>query len=54
MLQDYKFSNLDGRSDLLKQISELESKLQQETGEQVTLIAYSKEDDLGCRAGNND
>ncbi len=51
---DYRFADLEDRTDLIKEIAELEAKLGQATGDDVTLIAYSKTEDLGCRASLDD
>jgi len=39
----YTFAELNGKEDLVEEIRTLESKLQEQTGEAITLIAYEKE-----------
>jgi hypothetical protein len=40
-LKPYTFAVLDKRQDLIQEIEELETALQRELGQEVTLIAYT-------------
>lgn len=59
-VRDYRFTDLDNKPTLVQEIVRLEERLHKETGEKVTLIAYSPSDgadplgEEACRAGLND
>lgn len=44
-IEPYTFADLDKREDLLKDIKRFESLLKQELGKEVTLIAYTMDDE---------
>ncbi|MEC0249156.1 hypothetical protein ACI48J_15960 [Paenibacillus chitinolyticus] len=48
-MNGYTFAELNEKKELIEEIRSLESKLQEQTGEPITLIAYEKE-----RAGNGE
>ncbi|EGL19193.1 MULTISPECIES: hypothetical protein [unclassified Paenibacillus] len=48
-MNGYTFAELNGKEELIEEIRSLESKLQEQTGEPITLIAYEKE-----QAGNGE
>jgi hypothetical protein len=43
MNKQYDFTNLNGKEEILSEITRLESRLSQEVGNDVILIAYSKD-----------
>lgn len=43
MNKQYDFTNLNGKEEILSEITGLESRLSQEVGKDVILIAYSKD-----------
>ncbi|MFD2610899.1 hypothetical protein [Paenibacillus gansuensis] len=49
----YEVTDLEDHAGLLQEIRQLESRMREELGEEITLISYSKNDkDIsGCRAG---
>lgn len=51
----YRFADLAGREHLVREIAALEARLSEETGERMTLIAYTERHgaatEPGCRAG---
>jgi hypothetical protein len=44
-LKPYTFAVLDKRQDLIQEIEELETALQRELGQEVTLIAYTHDNE---------
>ncbi len=57
MEQPYTFAELNIKQESIDQIKQLERHLSVEMGQEITLIAYTKESDTtgsSCRAGLND
>lgn len=44
MERQYEFMELDGREELLNEITKLEEKISKETGDDCILVAYSREE----------
>lgn len=54
--EQYTFADLNGNPSLVHEIVRLEERLREQTGQQVTLIAYTPADGDSetCRAGLNE
>jgi hypothetical protein len=54
MKENYEFTNLVGKDELIKDIRSLEEKIEQTIGDKVNLIAYSSSEDSGPDTVMND